>query len=156
MSIYCIGEQYIKSDDFSLNDMLVYVYMVKMWLVCVCCDFGIEMYIVKVVGKFVIKWMFNLGGDYVFVCDFYELLLELFGFGQVMGIVIQEDFEEGLMVLKFDFLLIKVVGRLVFVVSGVEIDSVKIDGNKFMLCGMLYYLWEEVGFNCWVFNMVGK
>ncbi|MGP8438159.1 DUF1173 domain-containing protein [Paraburkholderia fungorum] len=156
MSTYRIGEQYIKSDDPSLNDTLAHAYTAKTRPVCVCRDPGIEMYIAKVAGKFVIKRMPNSGGDHAPACDSYEPPPELSGLGQVMGTAIQEDPEEGLTALKFDFSLTKVAGRSAPVASGAETDSVKTDGNKLTLRGTLHYLWEEAGFNRWAPNMAGK
>ena len=102
MSTYRIGEQYIKSDDPSLNDTLAHAYTAKTRPVCVCRDPGIEMYIAKVAGKFVIKRMPNSGGDHAPACDSYEPPPELSGLGQVMGTAIQEDPEEGVTALKFE------------------------------------------------------
>jgi hypothetical protein len=156
MSTYRIGEQRIKSDDPGMNDALAHAYTAKTRPVCVCRDPGIEMYIAKVAGKFVIKRMPNSGGDHAPACDSYEPPPELSGLGQVMGTAIQEDPEEGLTALKLDFSLTKVAGRSAPIASGAETDSVKTDGNKLTLRGTLHYLWEEAGFNRWAPNMAGK
>jgi hypothetical protein len=114
------------------------------------------MYIAKVAGKFVMKRMPNSGGDHSPACDSYEPPPELSGLGQVMGSAIQEDPDEGLIALRFDFSLSKVAGRAAPTPSGGESDSVKTDGNKLTLRGTLHYLWEEAGFNRWAPSMSGK
>lgn len=156
MSTYRIGEQFAKSDDAGLNDMLAHAYATKTRPICVCRDPGIEMYIAKVAGKFVLKRMPNSGGDHTPACDSYEPPPELSGLGQVMGSAIQENPDAGLTALKFDFSLTKVAGRSAPIPSGAETDSVKTDGNKLTLRGTLHYLWEEAGFNRWAPSMNGK
>lgn len=156
MSTYRVGEHHIKSDDSGLNDLLAGAYAKKTRPACICRDPAIEMYIAKVAGKFVIKRMPNSGSDHAPACDSYEPPPELSGLGQVMGSAIQENPEEGLTALKFDFSLTKVAGRSAPIPSGAETDSVKTDGNKLTLRGTLHYLWEEAGFNRWAPTMNGK
>lgn len=115
-----------------------------------------EMYIAKVAGRYMLKRMPNTGGDHSPACDSYEPPAELSGLGQVMGTAIQENTEDGLTTLKLNFSLSKVAGRAAPVSSGAEKDSVKTDGTKLTLRGMLHFLWEEAGFNRWSPHMAGK
>lgn len=156
MSSYRIGEHHIKSDDPGLNDLLAESYAKKVRPACVCRNPAIEMYIAKVAGRFVIKRMPNSGSNHAPACDSYEPPPELSGLGQVMGSAIQENPEDGLTALKFDFSLTKMAGRSAPIPSGAETDSVKTDGNKLTLRGTLHYLWEEAGFNRWAPAMNGK
>lgn len=156
MTTYRIDHQFIKSDDLTLPEALAQAYAAKTRPACMCREPGIEMYIAKVTGKFLVKRMPNSGGSHAPACDSYEPPPELSGLGQVMGSAIQEDPDEGVTTLKLDFSLTKVTGRAAPVASGAESDSAKTDGNKLSLRGTLHYLWEEAGFNRWAPSMAGK
>lgn len=156
MSTYRFGNQLIKSDASELNEALATAYAAKIRPICMCRKPGIDMYIAKVSGKYVIKRMPNTGGDHTSACDSYEPPAELSGLGQVIGSAIIEDTEEGLTALKLDFSLTKSAGRSAPMPSGVESDSVKTDGNKLTLRGTLHFLWEQAGFNRWTPAMNGK
>ena len=154
---YRIGTVEIKNGDASWEHVLAQAQKSKIRPVCLCGAHGIEMYIAKVSGRHVIKRMPNTGGQHSPACEAYEPPPELSGLGQVMGTAIQEDPEEGgLTAIKLDFSLSKMAGRTKPVAGGSEADSVKTDGNKLSLRGMLHFLWEEAGFNRWSPAMSGK
>ena len=147
----------IKDGDASWEHVLAHAQKNKIRPLCLCGPQGIEMYIAKVSGRHVIKRMPNTGRQHSPACESYEPPPELSGLGQVMGTAIQEDPEEGgLTAIKLDFSLSKVAGRAKPVAGGSETDSVKTDGNKLSLRGVLHYLWEEAGFNRWSPAMSGK
>ncbi len=123
---------------------------------CPCRQPGIEMYIAKVSGWYVVKRMPGTGGLHDPACDHYEPPPELSGLGGVMGTAIRENAEEGITELKFAFSLAKVPGRKAGAGSGTESDTVKTEGNKLSLRALLHYLWDESGFNRWSPAMAGK
>lgn len=155
MSKYRIGNVTIDGEDARLNDLLAGIYG-KQRPLCLCVAPPIEMYIAKISGRYFIKRMPNSGSDHAATCDSYEPPAELSGLGQVMGSAIQENAEEGLTALKFDFSLSKGGSRAAPIASDAESDSVKTDGNKLSLRAALHYLWEEGGFNRWWPAMAGK
>lgn len=156
MTIYQIGSQSIHADDPGLPGVLATIYSQKVRPLCMCRRPGIEMYVAKVDGKYVIKRMPNSGSSHAPACDSYEPPPELSGLGQVMGTAIQENPDEGTTALRFDFSLSKGASRSAPAPSDRESDSVKTDGNKLTLRGTLHYLWEEAGFNRWAPTMAGK
>jgi len=156
MLTYRIAAQTVKSEDPQLAEVLAGIYGTKQRPLCLCREPGVEMYIAKVAGKFVVKRMPNSGGDHAPACDAFEPPPELSGFGQVMGSAIQVSPDEGLTALKLDFSLTKGASRSAPMPSDAETDSVKTDGNKLTLRGTLHYLWEEAGFNRWSPSMQGK
>lgn len=156
MPSYQIGTDSLRPEEDRFPEALARAYVAKLRPLCLCRTPPVEMYIAKVAGKFVMKRMPNSGGDHTPACDSYEPPPELSGLGQVVGSAIQENPDEGLTALKFDFSLSKVVGRAAPTPAGGETDSVKTDGNKLTLRGTLHYLWEEAGFNRWAPSMSGK
>lgn len=156
MSTYRIVDELVSSGDSGLNETLSNVYATKVRPQCMCRKDGVEMYIAKIAGHFVLKRMPNTGGDHAPTCDSYEPPPELSGLGQVMGTAIHENTDDGLTTLKLNFSLSKVAGRAAPAPSGDEKDSVKTDGNKLTLRGTLHFLWEEAGFNRWAPSMAGK
>lgn len=156
MATYRIGKLTFDADDAELQRLLPQVHADKVRPLCCCKAPGVEMYVAKVNGKFIVKRMPDTGGDHTPSCDSYEPPPELSGLGQVMGSAIQEDPDEGVTALKLDFSLTKTPGRSAPVPTGAEVDSVKTDGTKLTLRSLLHLLWESAGFNRWTPAMAGK
>jgi Protein of unknown function (DUF1173) len=156
MPRYRIAGQTVDSDDRQFAMLLGEVYGTKSRPMCLCREPGIEMYIAKVLGKFIIKRMPDSGGNHAPTCDSYEPPLQLSGLGQVMGTAIQENPENGITTLKLDFSLTKRTSRAAPIASGMEADGVKTDGSKLTLCGTLNFLWDQAGLNRWSCAMRGK
>jgi hypothetical protein len=156
MSTYRIGEQIIKHEDDNFHALLATVHGIKKRPFCLCRPIGIEMYISKVDGKYIVKRMPNTGGEHAATCDSYEAPPELSGLGEVMGSAIQENPDDEKTVLKFDFSLTKVAGRPAPVPTGEEVHSVKTDGNTLTLRATLHYLYDQAGFSRWSPSMQGK
>lgn len=154
--MYLIGSARLRSDDPGFERALAAVHGSKARPRCLCIGAGVEMYVAKVQGKCVIKRMPDTGGSHHPSCDSYEPPVELSGLGQVMGSAIQESPDTGITALKFDFSLSKTGGRAAPVPGDGEADSVKTDGSKLTLRGVLHYLWEQAGFNRWAPSMAGK
>jgi hypothetical protein len=156
MNAYRLGKITVESNDAQLPDLLAGMHKEKRRPLCLCRDPGVEMYIAKIEGRYYLKRMPNTGGDHDASCDSYEPPPELSGLGQVAGTAIVEDPDQGTTSLKLDFSLSKGSARKAPEPSGVEADSVRTDGNKLTLRGMLHYLWGEAGFHKWSPSMAGK
>lgn len=123
---------------------------------CLCKRQGLEMYVAKISGAFVIKRMPGTGADHASTCESYEEPIELSGLGQVLGTAITESPEDGVINLKLDFSLSKLGGRASPMPAVGVTDSVKTDGNKLTLRGTLHFLWKEAEFHRWSPMMAGK
>jgi Protein of unknown function (DUF1173) len=156
MPRYRNAGQIVDSDDPQFATLLGEVYGAKGRPLCLCREPGVEMYIAKVFGKFLIKRMPDSGGHHAPICDSYEPPLQLSGLGQVMGTAIQENPENGITTLKLNFSLIKRASRAAPTASGGETGGVKTDGNKLTLLGTLNFLWDQAGFDRWNPAMQGK
>ncbi|RXV64141.1 DUF1173 domain-containing protein [Burkholderia stabilis] len=123
---------------------------------CMCSNPRIPMYIARFEGRFQVKRMPGTGGKHKIGCDSYEAPPGLSGFGDVDGSAIVEDPESGEVTLKFGFALAKGAAREMPEPSDNEPDSIKADGKKLTLRGLLHYLWEQAGLNRWSPAMSGK
>jgi hypothetical protein len=156
MTIYLIAGKRIDSEDPEFESIIASVHTAKNRPLCLCRHPGIEMYVAKVEGHYIIKRMPNSGATHSPSCESYEPPAELSGLGQVIGTAIEEDQSGGTTLLKLDFSLSKSGSRNMPVPSAKESDSVSSKGNKLTLRGTLHYLWEQARFNHWSPNMLHK
>ncbi|ETR92843.1 hypothetical protein M214_4173 [Acinetobacter baumannii CI86] len=105
------------------------------------------MYIAKINESYILKRMPKTGGRHSPVCLSFEPPEELSGLGEVQGQAIQENPEDGTTNLKLDFSLTKMPGKAPPAPSGADSDSVRTDGKKLTLRGLLHYLFEEAKLN---------
>lgn len=131
-------------------------YYTKIRPLCPCREPPTTMYIAKVNGHYIVKRMPNTGNDQDLECKSYEIPSGLSGLGQVMGSAINENVEDGLTTLRFDFSLSKGASKAIPSGKVEEKNSVKTDGKKLGLRGLLHYLWEQAEFNKWSPGMAGK
>jgi hypothetical protein len=155
-SQYRIQDRIIDSDDRALADALANIYRSKERPLCLCRAPGIEMYVAKVAGKYILKRMPNSGGGHAHTCESYEPPAELSGLGDVIGTAIRENPDEGTTSLKLDFSLTKGAGRAAPIPSGNDSDSVKTNGTKLSLRGTFHYLWDQAQFSRWTPGMASK
>jgi hypothetical protein len=157
MAEYLLDGNRFDDSDPGIEELLAALYEEKLRPLCPCTTSGVPMYLAKIgEGRYIIKRMPNTGADHDADCDHYVPPCELSGLGEVLGSAIQEDLDEGITSLKFDFSMKKIGGRGAPEPGDTEHDSVKADGKKLTLRGVLHYLWEEAGFNKWSPSMAGK
>lgn len=156
MTRYKVENFEITENDPSIQDRLKRAYANKARPLCLCRDPAPEMYIAKFEDRYLIKRMPGSGVKHSPDCDSYEPPPELSGLGQVLGSAIQEDVGEGITRIKLDFPLKKLPGRQAPTPSGAEHESVRTDGKKLTMRGLLHDLWEVSHLNRWTPNMEGK
>ncbi len=126
---------------------------------CLCRHDGVEMYIARVASpneSFVVKRMPESGHLHAPNCPSYEPPAELSGLGQVLGSAIVEDPATGQTTLKLNFPLTKRSGRSTPPPVGDEHNSVKSNGARLSLRGLLHYLWDQAGLTRWHPGFAGK
>lgn len=123
---------------------------------CLCRKPNPKMYIARVGDSYIIKRMPNSGAGHATSCESYVPPAELSGYGEVLGSAIQENVDTGTTLLKLDFALNKMGARLAPTPGTGDADSVRTDGKKLTLRGLLHFLWSEAGFNRWTPAMEGK
>jgi hypothetical protein len=156
VSTYRIKNRSLESDAPQLSEVLASIYGDKERPLCLCREPGVEMYVAKVSGRFLIKRMPNTGSRHDLSCESYEAPAELSGLGEVLGSAIQEHIEEGITDLKLAFSLTRRPWRAAPLPTGGEAGSVTTDGKRLTLRGTFHYLWEQAGFHKWAPAMSGK
>ena len=146
----------LATEDPRLEAALQLAYASKERPQCECVLPGVAMYIAHVADSYVLKRMPNSGSRHHPECASYEPPAELSGLGEVNGSAIQEDTDSGVTTLKLDFTLAKNTKRIEPNAAAGEVDSVRTDGKKLTLRGMLHYLWDQAELNKWVPAMTGK
>jgi len=153
---YQIGGSRVCADAADLEATLATAHAAKERPLCLCRDPGIPMYVASLANRHLIKRMPNTGSQHSPDCESFEPPPELSGLGEVSGTAIVEDADTGATSLKLDFSLTKTAGRVAPVACGREADTVRTDGTKLTLRGLLHYLWEEASLNRWTPAMEGK
>ena len=121
-----------------------------------CLVKGIEMYVARLGGGFIVKRMPNTGSHHAPECPSYEPPAEFSGLGQVLGSAIAEDPATGETALKLGFTMSKIGGRSTTPTAGGASDSVATDGTRLSLRGLLHYLWDQAELTRWQPGFAGK
>jgi Protein of unknown function (DUF1173) len=158
MQQYLFGDYAYSPSVDNWQRVLQKAYSAKLRPLCMCRTVGdkLPLYIAHAHGQYQIKRMPFSGAKHATHCDHYEPPPELSGLGQVSGLAIREEPESDTTALALDFPLTKGRSRQVGNPSEVEHDSVRSDGTKLTLRGLLHYLWDESGLSRWVPAMAGK
>ncbi len=156
MQSFRFAQHNLSSDDPMFTAALSDAYTNKRRPSCLCIPKGVPMYIAHFGGGHLIKRMPNTGSHHHPDCESYEPPAELSGLGEVNGSAIQEDVDSGVVTLKLDFSLSKVTRRTQPMTTSGEAESVRTDGKKLTLRGVLHFLWDEAGLNRWTPAMAGK
>lgn len=156
MTEYRFDDVIVAADASDLPQYLAEFHGGKIRPLCLCQPDGVPMYIAKLGEHYIIKRMPNSGSAHAPECPAYEPPAELSGLGEVKGQAIQEDAESGVTTLRLDFSLKTQAGRKAPAPSGQESDTVRTDGAKLTLRGVLHYLWDEAGLTRWYPAMEGK
>lgn len=150
MSIYAYEGSRFEAGSQEAQSILRKAHAAKRRPHCLCVPGdGPPMYVAKIEERFVLKRMPGTGAMHAGTCESFEPPAELTGLGDVIGSAIQLDPESGNTNLKLDFSLKKVPGRAPPSASGVDADTVRTDGQKLTLRGLLHYLWDEGGLTHW-------
>lgn len=157
---YRIGSVVVHESSSELQKQLASVHRSPIRPVCLCQTTGdTQMYVVhsQIRALYELRCMPFTGVKHVARCQHYEPPLSVSGLGQVMGQAIQEGgLDDDTVTLKLDFALAKVAGRAPPTPSDAPVDSVKTDGTKLTLRGLLHYLWHKSHLNRWYPRMAGK
>lgn len=152
---YKINGQIVDVGQQAAESVLAMAHGAHVRPLCLCRNPPAEMYIARVAQTFYVKRMPNTGALHDPSCESYEPPLELSGLGEVAGSAISEDIETGITSLKLDFSLTKMGSRKA-PEPGAAGDTVRTDGKKLTLRGIMHFLWDQAGFNRWYPGMQGK
>lgn len=158
MAKYCFAYEVVDSQHERWAQMLRSGYAEKQRPICLCLarDERRSMYIAFIHGQHVLKRLPYSGSVHAPHCDHYEPPQELSGLGQVNGSAIRENPSTETTALMLDFALTKGKSRAAVDFSEAEHESVRSDGTKLTMRGLLHYLFDEAGLTRWVPAMQGK
>ncbi len=156
---YVFGSERYATSSHGFVDAVAQAYIDHRRPRCLCQPGGVEMYIARLAGPndgYIVKRMPETGSRHALDCPHYEAPAALSGLGQVLGSAIVEDPSTGQTTLKLDFPLVKLPGRSTQPPTGDEHDSVRSDGARLSLRGLLHYLWDQAELTRWHPGFAGK
>lgn len=159
MARYLFGSHVYTPEHEGWQRVLQKAYAAKMRPLCLCFDESQRcpsLYIALARGQYLLKRMPYSGSSHAPHCDHYEPPPELSGLGQVSGSAIREELESQTTTLSLDFALTKGRSRQPAASSDVEHESVRSDGTKLTMRGLLHFLWDDAALTRWSPAMAGR
>ncbi|WP_405136652.1 DUF1173 family protein [Nocardia sp. NBC_01388] len=119
---------------------------------------GVDMYVARIGGRYVLKRMPGTGPHHAPACSSYTPPAELTGLAALLGTAIREQPSTGLTRLTLSFPLTRNSSRRRSESTDLAPDSgsADVDGNRLTLRALLHFLWDEAGFVRWVPAMAGR
>lgn len=158
MPKYLFGSHVYSSEHENWPRVLQKGHSIKLRPVCLCLvqGDGPSLYIALARGQYMLKRLPYSGPLHAPHCEHYEPPPELSGLGQVHGSAIREDVDTQTTALSLDFALSKGRSRQPGAPSEVEHESVRSDGTKLTMRGLLHFLMDEAGLTRWTPAMSGR
>lgn len=156
MQRFRIGHASFAAADPQTADLLAAAHADGLRPLCECQPAGVPMYVARMAERYVVKRMPGTGSKHHPDCSSFEPPAELSGLGEVAGSAIVEDLDSGITSLKLDFALSRGASRAAPTPGEGQADSVRTDGSKLTLRGLVHHLWDEAGLNRWSPAMQGK
>lgn len=158
MPKYLFGSHVYSPEHESWQRILQKGYATRLRPVCLCLvqGDGPSLYIALARGQYLIKRLPYSGALHAPHCEHYEPPPELSGLGQVSGSAIREELETQTTTLALDFALTKGRSRQPGAYSDVEHESVRSDGTKLTMRGLMHFLMDEAGLTRWTPAMAGR
>lgn len=158
MPKYLFGSHVYSPEHESWQRILQKGYATRLRPVCLCLvqGDGPSLYIALARGQYLIKRLPYSGALHAPHCEHYEPPPELSGLGQVSGSAIREELETQTTTLSLDFALTKGRSRQPGAASEVEHESVRSDGTKLTMRGLMHFLMDEAGLTRWTPAMAGR
>lgn len=123
---------------------------------CMCQPGGIETYVARMNGGFVVKRMPETGSQHAASCPHFEPSADANGFGPLIGTAIREDPATGLTALRVDFSMSRLPPRQATSPTATHTLPTARSGGKLSLHQLLLYLWHEAGLTRWQPSFAGK
>lgn len=123
---------------------------------CMCQPSGIETYVARINGGYVVKRMPETGSQHAASCPHFEPPDDANGFGQLLGTAIREDPATGLTALRVDFSMSRSPPRQAASRTATFTPSTARNSAKLSLSQLLLYLWNEAGLTRWHPSFAGK
>ncbi|MCU7376249.1 DUF1173 domain-containing protein [Paucibacter sp. O1-1] len=116
---------------------------------CLCRPEGIEMYIARVAGNYVVKRMPGTGDRHAPACPSYEPPPQLSGIRPLLGCAIKEDPISGMTLLKLGFSLSRRPANMTPIRLPSVVSTVGSSNPRLSLRALLHYLWDQAELTRW-------
>jgi len=157
MQRYLIQDEEVAADGEAFEALVAQAYAAKARPACLCRrDVKLPLYIARRQDHYVMARWPGTGPRHAPGCDHYETPDFLTGLGQVKGSAVVEDGESGETELKFAFPLAKGPARAAPSAFTNDKPSVKANGMRLTMRGLLHYLWDRAELTHWHPKMAGK
>lgn len=158
MPKYLFGRHVYSPEQENWPRILQKGYATKLRPVCLCLvqGDGPSLYIALARGQYLLKRLPYSGPLHAPHCDHYEPPPELSGLGQVSGSAIREELDSQTTTLSLDFALTKGRSRQPGAGCDMEHESVRSDGTKLTMRGLLHFLMDDAGLTRWTPAMAGR
>lgn len=123
---------------------------------CMCRPGGVETYVARINGGYVVKRMPETGSQHAASCPHFEPTADANGFGPLLGTAIREDPTTGLTALRVDFSMSRSPPRQIANPTSKHTLATARSGAKLSLHELLLYMWHEAGLTRWQPSFAGK
>jgi hypothetical protein len=154
--MYLIGERRIEPEDIGFSEALAEAHALRWRPRCLCKAPGIEMYVARLGGDFLVKRMPYTGSQHAPDCSSYEPPLELCADGHRDGTAIVEDPETGMTNVRVEFALSRRSRGSISRFPDKAPDCVRRHAPALSLGGFLHFLWSQAGLTRWRPEFEGK
>lgn len=156
LAVYEIAGCHYEAASPGFADAIARAHAMKQRPRCTCMPGGIETYIAKLNGGYVVKRMPETGNQHATACPHFETAVESSSLGSLLGTAIREDPVTGLTTLKLDFILSRSPPRLASGRTSVSSTPTARGCPRLSLRALLLYLWEQAGLTRWQPGFAGK
>ncbi len=123
---------------------------------CLCQPGGVETYVAKINGDYIVKRMPQTGSQHAVSCPHFEPPADANGLGPLLGTAIREDPATGLTALRVDFSMSRSPPRQAASSTSTHSLATARSSAKLSLHQLLLYLWHEAGLTRWQPSFAGK
>lgn len=123
---------------------------------CMCQPGGVETYVAKINGGYVVKRMPETGSQHAASCPHFDPPADANGFGPLIGTAIREDPATGLTTLRVEFSMSRLPPRQAARPTATHTLPTARSSAKLSLHQLLLYLWHEAGLTRWQPSFAGK
>lgn len=116
---------------------------------CLCRPDGVEMYIARLAGSYIVKRMPGTGSRHAPGCPSFEPREDLSGIGPLLGTAITEDPDTGLSTLKLGFSLSRRPGRTPPTRTPLGANRSATSMARLSLLALLHFLWDQAELTRW-------
>lgn len=155
-AVYEMGGQQYDLTTPGFSDAVARAHAMQQRPRCMCIPGGIETYVARLSGGYVVKRMPDTGDQHAPSCPHFEVAADASGLRSLLGTAIREDPVTGLTTLKLDFSLSRSPQRCASRDTSVHAPSTTPSCPRLSLRGLLLYLWEQAGLTRWQPGFAGK